>query len=125
MTREEVIKKTVYLFKQFARKNNFWEEYKCSSRPMIGLPHFPRKYSFKEVVGMCEPVELLQSSTYFCLWLDHKPRKCSKKWNELSEEWARICIENNLFFNRDRGIRYVGVYISNNLLNELNIKWIL
>ena len=107
-TKQEIAKKAIYLFKKFARKKGFWEEYKKLSRPLND------KITFIDLVSrvITEPIELIQSSTYFCSW----PRSYTKngiKWRDLSYEWAKICVENELWYHKFEAQRYSRSFISN------------
>jgi hypothetical protein len=102
MKKEEVIKKTLYEFKKFAREWGFWEEYKTLSYPINA-----RTDSFIGVIGKCEPVELIQNATYFCSW----PIGTYNIWHRRSQKWANICLNNGLFFDEDKARTYVRTYI--------------
>ena len=113
MEREEVIRKTLYEFKKFARKGGFWEEYKRMSRP---LNHkMPPKETFIEVIGKCEPVELIQSGKHFCNW----PSDTCAKWYDRSKKWAKICLEKGLFFDEYDAKRYARTFIFRDLVENL------
>ena len=112
MEGEEVIRKTLYEFKQFARKGGFWEEYKRMSKPLNKIR--PKK-TFIEVIGMCEPVELIQSGEHFSGW----PSGTWDKWHDRSEKWAKICLEKGLFFDKHDAKRYVRTFISKDLVENL------
>lgn len=112
MERGEVIRKTLYEFKQFARKGGFWEEYKRMSKP---LNKIREKQTFIELIGVCEPVQLIQSSDYFCGW----PHGTWAKWHDRSERWAKICLEKGLFFDEHEAKRYARAFISVDLVENL------
>lgn len=106
-TKQEIAKKTIYLFKKFAREKGFLEEYKKLSLPL-------KKMTFIDLVSkvMPEPIELIQSSTYFCCW----PASCTKKgimWRDLSYEWAKICVENELWYDKFEAKSYSETFIHN------------
>ena len=66
MEKETVVKNTIHAFKKFLRDNGKWEEYKRLSYPLNGNDRFGKwlePISFKQLVTLCEPVELMQSST--------------------------------------------------------------
>ena len=100
MEREEVIKKTLYEFKKFAREGGFWERYKTLSNPL-------KRKTFLEILDDNEPVELIQSSNCFCTW----PFGETGIWRTRSMEWAKICLDNNLFFDEQYAKRYVKAFI--------------
>ena len=108
-TKQEIAKKAIYLFKKFARKKGFWEEYKKLSRPLNddGI-------TFIDLVSRVvpEPIELIQSSTYFCHWPSFYT-KDNLKWCDLSYEWAKICAENELWYNKLEAKSYSMTFISN------------
>ena len=104
---DDLTKKVVYLFKQYARKEGFWEEYKKLSSPLNDKRN-PK--TFIQVVEENEPVKLIQNCYAFCSW------PCSftshgKTWERLSADWARICIRENLY--RSESIMYT--YIDMNI----------
>lgn len=99
----DIDKKTIYLFKKFARENSFWEEYKKLSESL-------KKISFIELVTRCEPVELIQSSYYFCCWPSSYTRR-GDEWTVLSYRWARICVENNLWHSKIHTATYIKTHI--------------
>ena len=110
MEKEEVIRKTLYEFKKFARKGGFWERYKTLSNPLNGnfLLKGKRRKTFVEIVNEYEPVKLIQDSSCFCGWpID----ECSL-WRDRSIKWAEICIDNGLFFNENGARTYVMSHIS-------------
>lgn len=113
MEKEEVIKTTLYEFKQFARKGGFWEEYKRMSIPLNRK--IPPKETFIELIGKCEPVELIQSGEHFCSW----PSGTWAKWHDRSEKWAKICLERGLFFVEYDAKSYVRTFISRDLVENL------
>ena len=88
-TKQEIVKKTIYFFKKFARKKGFWEEYK-----KLSLPLNYKGITFIDLVSrvITEPIELIQSSTYFCHWPSYFAKN-GIKWCDLSYEWAKICAE--------------------------------
>jgi hypothetical protein len=109
LTKQEIAKKAIYLFKKFARKKGFWEEYKKLSRPLNA-----KGITFIDLVFrvITEPIELIQSSRYFCSW----PSKYTKngiKWRDLSYEWAKICVENELWYNKFEAKSYSEASIRN------------
>ena len=117
MEREEVIRKTLYEFKQFARKGGFWERYKTLSNPLNGnrglLGKKIRK-TFVEIVNEYEPVKLIQDASCFCGWpID----ECSL-WRDRSIKWAEICIDNDLFFDEKKARTYVMSHISYEVGNK-------
>lgn len=108
-TKQEIAKKAIYLFKKFARKKGFWEEYKKLSRPLNN-----ERITFIDLVSrvIMEPIELIQSSAYFCDW----PCSYTKngiKWRDLSYEWAKICVENELWYHKLEAQHYSKTFISN------------
>lgn len=109
--KQEIAKKAIYLFKKFARKKGFWEEYKKLSHPLNedGI-------TFIDLVSRVipEPIELIQSSAYFCHW--PPPLFCTKngiKWRDLSYEWAKMCAENELWYDKFEAKSYSKRFISN------------
>ena len=125
MERDEIVRITLYLFKKFAREHHFWEEYKKLSVQLKG----GRK--FIDVVREYEPVELIQSSKGFCTWpSDSSNEKRIESWMVLSRLWAKICLENKLFYNEEKALKYVSYNISwsletayrNGELNKIKIK---
>ena len=108
-TKQEIAKKTIYLFKKFARKKGFWEEYKKLSYPLnVG------RITFIDLVSrvILEPIELIQSSTYFCNWPSYYTKN-GIKWRDLSYEWAKICVENELWYDKLEAKSYSKAFISN------------
>lgn len=107
-TKQEIAKKTIYLFKKFARKKGFWEEYKELSLPLN------KGITFIELVSrkIQEPIELIQSATYFCEWPSYYT-KDGIKWCNLSYEWAKICAENELWYDKSKAKSYSSAFISN------------
>lgn len=108
-TKQEIAKKTIYFFKKFAREKGFWEEYKKLSRPLNN-----KGLTFIDLVSrvILEPIELIQSSVYFCCW----PSNITKKgilWRNLSYEWAKICAENELWYDKFEAKSYSKSFISN------------
>lgn len=108
-TKQEIAKKTIYLFKKFAREKGFWEEYKNLSCPLNneGITFI---YLVSRVIS--EPIKLIQSSTYFCNW----PTSYTKngiEWCNLSYEWAKICVENELWYDKFEAQSYSRAFISN------------
>ena len=126
MTNDEVIaRKTLYLFKKFAREHHFWEEYKKLSVQLKGS----RK--FIDVVREYEPVELIQSSKAFCTWPSYtNNEKRTESWMSLSRRWALICFQNKLFYNEEKALKYTNYNISwsiaesykNGEIDKLKIK---
>lgn len=110
MEREEVIRKTLYEFKKFARKGGFWERYKTLSSPLNGsfLLDGKKRKTFLEVLNEYEPVELIQSASCFCGW---PINECSL-WRDRSIKWAEICVDNDLFFDEKKARTYVRSHIS-------------
>lgn len=108
-TKQEIAKKTIYFFKKFAREKGFWEEYKKLSRPLNreGITFIDLVFRI-----ISEPIKLIQSSTYFCTW----PTNYTKngiKWCDLSYEWAKICAENELWYDKLEAKSYSRDFISN------------
>lgn len=116
MEKEEVIKKTLYEFKQFARKGGFWERYKTLSNPLNGsfLLDGKKRKTFLEVLNEYEPVELIQSASCFCGW----PINEQSLWRDRSIKWAEICVDNDLFFNEKKARTYVMSHISYTIGNK-------
>ncbi len=110
MEKEEVIKKTLYEFKKFARKGGFWERYKTLSNPLNGM----ERKTFLEVLNKHEPVELIQSALCFCGW---PINECSL-WRDRSIKWAEICVDNDLFFDEKKARTYVMSHISYTVGNK-------
>jgi hypothetical protein len=111
MEKEIVAKNTVHAFKKFLRDKKQWERYKRSSVPLNGYDRFGewlKPISFKELVTQCEPVELIQSSRFFCTWSGGS----SIIWHPLSKEWARYCLKNGLYYDIDKALEYVRSFIS-------------
>ena len=108
-TKQEIAKKAIYLFKKFARKKGFWEEYKKLSRPLNA-----EGITFIDLVSRVipEPIKLIQSSTYFCHWPSYYTEN-GIKWCDLSYEWAKICVENELWYHKFEAQRYSKSFISN------------
>ena len=108
-TKQEIAKKTIYLFKKFAREKGFWEEYKNLSRP---LNH--EGITFIDLVSRVvpEPIELIQSTAYFCHWPSNYT-KDGLKWCDLSYEWAKVCAENELWHDKFKAESYSKTFISN------------
>ena len=109
LDKQEIAKKAIYLFKKFARKKGFWEEYKKLSRP---LNH--EGITFIDLVSrvISEPIKLIQSSTYFCNWPTIHTKN-GIKWCNLSYEWAKICAENELWYDKFETQSYSRAFISN------------
>jgi hypothetical protein len=116
MEKETVVKNTIYAFKKFLRDNKCWEQYKRSSKPINGNDHFGKwiePISFKQLVTLCEPVELIQSTTYFCSWA------CDTNiWSPLSIKWAKYCLDNGLYYDFGKALTYVKTYISSRLVSD-------
>jgi len=104
--KDNITKKTLYLFKKFLREEKAWEQYKYLSVPL-------KTTSLIDIINENEPVYLLQGSQVFCPW----PWGSAFLWEKLSKKWARICIQNNLYRNHPRALRYLG-YISLELYLE-------
>lgn len=102
MEKEEVIRKTLYEFKKFARKNGFWERYKTLSNPLN-----ERSKTFVEILNEYEPVKLIQSVSCFCRW----PVDETLLWRDRSKEWVKICLDNDLFFDEQYAKNYVKTFI--------------
>lgn len=108
-TKQEIAKKAIYLFKKFAREKGFWEEYK-----ELSVPLNYEGITFIDLVSrvITEPIELIQSTAYFCGW----PRSYTKngiRWCNLSYEWAKICAENELWYHKFEAQHYSKTFISN------------
>lgn len=117
MEKETVVKNTIHAFKKFLRDNGKWEEYKRLSYPLNGNGRSGKwlePISFKQLVTLCEPVELIQSSTYFCSWT----RGTANIWYPLSIEWAKYCLDNGLYYDFGKAFRYVNTYISSSLVSD-------
>ena len=109
MDKEAVVKNTIHLFKKFLRDKGKWEAYKALSYPLNGWGEWENKpLLFKEIIEQCEPVELIQNSKYFCQW----PSGQYDMWRVLSQNWAIICFENNLFYDLQEAILFTKYYIS-------------
>lgn len=108
-TKQEIAKKTIYFFKKFAREKGFWEEYKELSYPLNN-----KGITFVNLVSkeIQEPIQLIQSSTYFCNWLSNVTKK-GIMWRNLSYEWAKICAENELWYDKFEAKSYSIAFISN------------
>ena len=108
-TKQEIAKKTIYLFKKFARKKGFWEEYKKLSYPLND-----EGITFIDLVSrvILEPIELIQSPAYFCNWPSYYTEN-GLKWCDLSYEWAKICAENELWYDKLEAKTYSRTFISN------------
>lgn len=108
-TKQEIAKKTIYFFKKFAREKGFWEEYKKLSCPLNN-----KGITFIDLVSkeIQEPIELIQSSTYFCTWSSNITKK-GILWRNLSYEWAKICAENELWYDKFEAKSYSIAFISN------------
>jgi hypothetical protein len=119
MTKKEIIKRTVYEFKKFARQHKFWEEYKRLSVRLGSRkePYIHRDYNqvtFIQLVGEVEPVSLIQGSSVFCSW----PKSITEHgehWIELSKQWAYFCLTNGLFYEEEKALRFVEIFISGDL----------
>jgi hypothetical protein len=112
MEKETVVKNTIYLFKKFLRDKGKWEAYKALSNPLNGWGEWENKpLLFKELIEQCEPVELIQGSKYFCIW----PNGQYDMWRILSQDWAIICFENNLFYDLQEALLFTKYYISPSL----------
>lgn len=108
MDKEAVVKNTIHLFKKFLRDKGKWEAYKTLCEPLNGYGEWSHGILFTELVSKCEPVELIQSSSYFCQW----PSGQFDMWRKLSQEWAIICFENNLFYDLHKATVFTKYYIS-------------
>ena len=108
-TKQEIAKKAIYFFKKFARKKGFWEEYK-----KLSVPLNREGITFIDLVSRVipEPIELIQSATYFCIWSSFYTEN-GIKWRDLSYEWAKICAENELWYHKFEAQRYSRSFISN------------
>lgn len=108
-TKQEIAKKAIYLFKKFARKKRFWEEYKKLSHPLND-----EGITFIDLVSRVipEPIELIQSATYFCHWPSFYTEN-GIRWCDLSYKWAKICAENELWYNKFTAKEYSMRFISN------------
>ena len=108
-TKQEIAKKAIYLFKKFARKKGFWGEYK-----KLSLPLSYEGITFIDLVSrvITEPIELIQSSTYFCHWPSFYTEN-GIEWRNLSYEWAKICEENELWYDKYEAKCYSRTFISN------------
>jgi len=107
-TKQEIAKKTIYFFKKFAREKEFWEEYKKLSSPLND-----DRITFIDLVSRVirEPIELIQSSTYFCHWPSYYTEN-GIKWCDLSYEWAKICVKNELWYYKSEAKSYSMAFIS-------------
>lgn len=104
---DDIIKKTVYLFKKYAREKGFWEEYKRLSNPLNYKNH-PR--TFLQIVKDNEPVKLIQNTSVFCSW----PSICTFNglyWSKLSADWVRICVKEKLYWNKKACFKYIDMSI--------------
>ena len=108
----ELAKKTLRLFKKFAKENKFFLRYIKLSNPL------KRGKTFIQVIDECEPISLIQSSSYFCAWpcvpFDTRfaPYATSKKtWRQLSYEWGQICADNELWHDKYEAERYASTFI--------------
>lgn len=124
LDKEALKKKVVHEFKKFARKNNFWESYKKLSIPLNRANNRVSKHPIKfvELVELCEPVELIQSTKYFCCWPTSRAGGSGRYWYDLSTEWARICLSKCLWYNADTAMRYVCGNISSRIYYEYKEK---
>ena len=96
------------MFKKFLRDKGKWEAYKTLSNPLKGWGKWEKPLLFKKIIEECEPVKLIQSSEYFCQW----PSGQFDMWRSLSQDWAIICFENNLFYDLQEAILFTKYYIS-------------
>jgi len=103
---KEVDKKTIYLFKKFARENRFWETYKKYAKSL----NCTSRTSFVHIVQIVEPIKLIQSSTIFNSWMDIPPHTFDY-WSSLSREWARICLKEGLYHNKNKCYSYALDFI--------------
>jgi len=117
-TKQEIAKKAIYLFKKFARKKGFWEEYKKLSLPLNG-----EGITFIDLVSRVipEPIELIQSSAYFCSWPFIYTNN-GIMWCNLSYEWAKICVENELWYDKYEAKSYSRTFISNSKGKKIYFK---
>ena len=117
MTKEDVVKRTVYEFKKFARQHKFWEEYKHLSvrlgyrtnDPYVLRNH--KQVTFVQLVEEVEPVTLIQGASSFCTWPTKKTNK-GEYWAELSKEWAYFCLTNGLVYVEEEALKFVKIYVS-------------
>jgi hypothetical protein len=109
LNKQKIAKKAIYLFKKFARKKGFWEEYK-----KLSLPLNKKGITFIDLVSrvITEPIELIQSSDFFCCWPSSRTEN-DIYWCDLSYEWAKICAENELWYDKFRAKNYSMAFISN------------
>lgn len=108
--KEKIAKKTLYLFKKYARQNNFWEEYKKLSTPLNRLKN---PLSFKQVVLNYEPIQLIQNAEAFCHW----PNSITD-WGRMSARWAKICIEEGLYYNSQLCYTYFMYHINKGFIKS-------
>ena len=107
MEKETIAKNTIYAFKKFLRDNKCWEQYKHLSNPMNGFGKWLEPISFKQLVTLCEPVELIQSSTYFCSW----EWVTANIWSTLSKKWAKYCLKNKVYYDYENAKSYIELNI--------------
>ena len=107
--KQKIAKKAIYLFKKFAREKGFWEEYK-----KLLLPLNDKGITFIDLVSRIipEPIELIQSATYFCHWPSFYTEN-GIRWCDLSYEWAKICAKNRLWYDKSEAKSYSMTFISN------------
>lgn len=108
--KETIAKKTFYEFKKFARQHGFFEEYKKFCEPVA------QGKKFIDVVREVEPVKLIQNQEAFCIW----PYDSGIKWQEMSNEWARHCLENHLYYSEKNALKYVYRWISTDIARFFN-----
>jgi len=109
LDKQKIAKKAIYLFKKFARKKGFWGEYK-----KLSLPLNDKGITFIDLVYRVipEPIELIQSATYFCHWPSFYTEN-GIRWCDLSYKWAKICAENELWYDKFTAKEYSMRFISN------------
>jgi hypothetical protein len=119
MTKEDVVKRTVYEFKKFARKHKFWEEYKrlsvrLGNRKEPYIDRYNVQVTFIQLVEAVEPVSLIQGSSTFCSWPKSKTEH-GEYWSELSKQWAYLCLTNGLFHDEKKALDFVRLFITTSI----------
>jgi hypothetical protein len=77
-----------------------------------------KSITFKELIERCEPVQLIQSGLFFCIW----PSDEWHIWDTLSRQWARLCLDNELFFDEHDAIKYTRDFISADITMDYDKK---
>ena len=112
-------KEIIYRFKRYCRSNGIWEIYKKNSNAL-------KRLSFIEVVRTREPVTLLQNAIAFCDWSKvYTKERGNGAWAKLSAEWALICLQHNLFHDKEAMLMYAIQHVSldRGVKFKLNMKY--